>query len=287
MKKALVLEGGSLRGLFSGGVIDVMMESGIEYDALIGVSAGAAFGCNYKSKQIGRPLRYNMRYAKDWRYCSVRSLLLTGDIFGAKFCYQTLPLKLDPMDKETYESNPMDMIVVCTDVHTGKPVYHKINELTPEALEWMRASASMPFVSRIVRVDGHAMLDGGISDSIPVQYAVEQGYDKVVVVTTQPEDYVKKPFGHDGIVRLALHKYPRLAQAILDRHRMYNREMAYLKEKEEEGRIYCIRPDEALDIKRIEHDAGKMETVYQVGRLKGEVIMDELKAYLGVPKTEA
>ena len=280
MKRALVLEGGSMRGLFSAGVIDVMMEHDIEYDAVIGVSAGACFGCNYKSKQIGRAIRYNMRFCRDWRYCSARSLLLTGDFFGAKFCYHRLPNELDPMDKETYESNPMDMIVVCTDVHTGKPVYHAINELTPENLEWMRASASMPFFSRVVHVDGYDMLDGGVSDSIPIQYALDQGYDKIVVVTTRPEDYVKKPIGHDGLIRLAMRKYPRMAQAMLDRHRMYNRELKLIKQLEEQEKIYVIRPDQPLDIGRIEHDAGKMHTAHETGRLKGELVLEELKSYL-------
>ena len=190
MKKALVLEGGSMRGLFSAGVMDVMLEHGVTYDAVIGVSAGAAFGCNYKSAQIGRAVRYNLRYAHDWRYCSVRSLLLTGDMFGAKFCYRTLPYKLDPMDKEAYESSPTDMIVVCTDVHTGKAVYHTVNEINDDTMEWMRASASMPFVSRVVHVGGYDLLDGGISDSIPVQHMIDAGYDKIVVITTRPADYV-------------------------------------------------------------------------------------------------
>lgn len=280
MKKALVLEGGSMRGLFSAGVLDVMMENGIEFDAVIGVSAGAAFGCNYKSKQIGRAIRYNLKFAHNWRYCSMRSLVMTGDIFGADFCYHKLPAELDVIDKETYEANPTDMIVVCTDVHTGKPVYHKINELTDEAMEWMRASASMPFVSRVVHVDGRDMLDGGISDSIPVKYAVDQGYDKIVVVLTRPEGYVKEPFGHDSAVRFAMRRYPRLAQAVLDRHRMYNREIRMIGELEKEGRIFVIRPDEPIDVGRIEHDTVKLHAAHAAGLEKGAEIVDAVKEYL-------
>ena len=280
MKKALVLEGGSMRGLFSAGVMDVMLKHDIEFDAVIGVSAGAAFGCNYKSKQIGRAVRYNVRYAHDWRYCSVRSLLLTGDIFGAKFCYHKLPYELDPMDKETYEANPVKMILVCTDVHTGKPVYQEVNEINDETMEWMRASASMPLVSRVVHVGGYDLLDGGISDSIPLKYAVDQGYDRIVTVLTRPEGYVKEPFGHDGLVRRILRKYPRLAQALLDRHRMYNREIRFVREMEEQGKTLVIRPDEALDVGRIEHDTVKLHAAHAAGLAKGEEVIGLVVQYL-------
>ena len=256
------------------------MERGIEFDAGIGVSAGAAFGCNYKSRQIGRALRYNCRYAKDWRYCSVRSLLLTGDLFGAKFCYHTLPMELDIMDKEAYESNPMTFIVVCTDVHTGQPVYHAIDMLDEETMEWMRASASMPMVSRVVHVGGYDLLDGGISDSIPVAYAREQGYDRIVVILTRPQDYVKQPSGNDRLIRLMLRRYPKLARALLDRHLMYNRELRLVRELEEKGEIFVVRPEQALEIGRTEHDPDKIRATYEVGRRQGEAVVDEIARYL-------
>jgi len=164
----------------------------IEVDGVIGVSAGATFGCNYKSKQIGRTIRYNMKYCNDPRYCSFRSLLKTGDLYGAEFCYHTLPEQLDIFDNETYEASPMEFYMVTTDVNTGEPVYYKCDKFDHEGLEWVRASASMPLVSRIVEVGGRQMLDGGISDSIPLQYFQSIGYNKNLVILTQPRDYVKK-----------------------------------------------------------------------------------------------
>ena len=147
MKTGLVMEGGAMRGLFTAGVIDVMMEKEIEFDGAIGVSAGAAFGCNYKSKQIGRALRYNINDCKDKRYCSMKSLITTGNLYGAEFCYHELPDKLDIFDCETFENNPMEFYLVCTDVLTGKPIYKKCEKADYDCLEWMRASASMPLAS--------------------------------------------------------------------------------------------------------------------------------------------
>lgn len=211
-KKGLVLEGGALRGLFTAGVMDVMMENGIEFDGLIGVSAGAAFGCNYKSRQPGRVIRYNKRYAHDWRYCSVKSLLKTGDLFGAKFAYHTLPDKLDKFDVATFDRHPMEFYAVCTDVTTGEPVYQRLMHHGYAMNEWIRASASMPLASKVVAVEGHQLLDGGIADSIPLRFFEQQGYDKNVVVLTQPKGYVKKPNPLMPLIRLQLHRYPQVSQ---------------------------------------------------------------------------
>lgn len=191
MKRGLVMEGGAMRGLFTAGVTDVMMEAGIVFDGAIGVSAGAVFGGNYKAGQAGRVLRYNLRFCKDPRYSSLRSLIKTGDLFGADFCYREIPDHLDPFDQAAYAANPMDFFVVATDVHTGRAVYHNCLDGGREDLEWFRASASMPLASRIVSVGGYDLLDGGIADSIPLAYLEEQGYDRNVVVLTQPMGYVK------------------------------------------------------------------------------------------------
>ena len=218
MKTGLVLEGGAMRGLFTAGVIDVMMENGIDFDGMIGVSAGAAFGCNYKSRQPGRALRYNLKYCNDPRYCSYRSLFKTGDMFGADFCYHQIPEELDPFDVEAYENSPMEFHLVCTDVVTGQPVYHQCGSIDNNMLEWLRASASMPLVSRIVRVEGFRLLDGGVSDSIPLKHFEEIGYDRNVVILTQPPGYVKKPNRMLPMIRLAMMNYPRFVDAVAHRH---------------------------------------------------------------------
>ncbi|MFR2189268.1 MAG: patatin family protein, partial [Blautia sp.] len=187
MKTGLIMEGGAMRGMFTAGVIDVLMEAGVCFDGAIGVSAGAVFGCNYKSRQIGRVIRYNKAYCQDPRYVSFRSLLRTGDIYGEEFCYHELPDRLDPFDVKTYEENPMDFYVVCTDVETGKPVYHNCLKGDAEDIQWMRASASMPALSRFVNLDGHMLSDGGTADSIPVRFFESIGYERNVVILTQPE----------------------------------------------------------------------------------------------------
>ena len=167
------------------------MENGVTFDGAVGVSAGAAFGCNIKSHQIGRVLRYNTRFCADKRYCGMSSLLKTGNIYSTEFCYGEVPLKYDPFDFETYKKDPMEFYVVSTDVETGRPVYHKYTGEEDSGFDWIRASASMPLVSQIVEIDGQKLLDGGISDSIPVEFFESLGYDRNVAVLTQPKTYQK------------------------------------------------------------------------------------------------
>lgn len=280
MKTGLILEGGAMRGLFSAGVIDVFMENGIEFDAAIGVSAGAAFGCNYKSRQIGRVIRYNKRFAKDKRFCSIRSLIKTGDLFGAEFCYHTIPDELDLFDTEAYVNNPMDFYVVVTDVETGKAVYINSDEAGEDALECFRASASMPLVSRPVEINGKKYLDGGIADSVPIQFFESIGYNRNVVILTQPADFVKKPSSAAKIMKYALRQYPKIAETMADRHNEYNGTLKYIAEKEKAGEIIVIRPEAALDIGRVEHNPDKMQKVYDLGRAAGEKYLDKVKEFI-------
>ena len=279
-KKGLVLEGGALRGLFTAGVIDVMMENGLEFDGLIGVSAGAAFGCNYKSRQPGRVIRYNKRYAHDWRYCSVKSLLKTGDLFGAEFAYHMLPDELDKFDVATFDHHPMEFYAVCTDVQTGEPVYKRLMHHGYAMNEWIRASASMPLASRVVAVEGYQLLDGGIADSIPLRFFEQQGYNKNVVVLTQPKGYVKKPNPLMPLLRLQLHRYPKFLKAAAVRHIMYNEETEYVARQEKEGKAFVIRPESILPIKHITHDPELMQKVYEDGRSVMLSRLTELKSFL-------
>lgn len=228
MKTGLVLEGGALRGLFSAGVMDVMMEAGITFDGAVGVSAGAAFGCNYKSRQAGRAIRYNKAFAKDWRYCSLRSLLLTGDLFGAEYAYHYIPEYIDRFDKAAFEANPMEFHVVCTDVETGRAVYKRLDTVDYACYEWIRASASMPLASRVVQLEGHRLLDGGVADSIPLAYFERQGYDRNVVILTQPEGYVKHQNRLLPLMKVALRRYPRFLRAMEERPDMYNAELEHV-----------------------------------------------------------
>lgn len=279
MKKGLVLEGGAMRGLFTCGIIDVMMEAGVEPDGLIGVSAGAAFGCNYKSRQPGRAIRYNKRFARDKRFCSWQSWLKTGDLYNAEFGYHTMPTQLDIFDNKAFDENPMQFVVVCTDVETGKPVYKELMTCEPIAYDWIRASASMPVASKVVELEGNKLLDGGVSDSIPLAHFESMGYDRNVVILTQPEGFVKEPNKLMPLLRVALRKYPQMIEAMDKRHLMYNHQLEFVRQAEREGRCLVIRPDEKLPIGHVSHDPEQMQTVYNIGRRKGEACIDAIHRF--------
>ncbi len=277
----LILEGGAMRGMFSCGVIDVFMENNITFKAAAGISAGAVFGCNLKSKQTGRGIRYNKKYCRDPRYCSFRSLIETGDMYGEDFCYRVIPDILDPFDTETFRKNPMDFYVGATDVKTGRCVYHKCTDGGKTDIRWMQGSASMPLVSRPVSVDGHLLLDGGITDSVPYRYMESIGYTHNVIILTQPKGYRKSRISALPLIKLALRKYPAIAEAMAVRHKMYNHQMKEIGRREQKGTAFVIRPPEALGISRTEKDPEELERVYQTGRREAEKSLPELKKYLG------
>ena len=273
MKKGLVMEGGAMRGMYTCGVVDVLMENGVTFDGAVGVSAGATFGCNIKSGQIGRAYRYNHKYCTDKRFHSISSLIKTGDVYNVDFCYRELPYELDIWDQEAFEKNPMEFYCVATDIRTGKPVYHNCLTGKTEDIEWIRASASMPLVSRPVEIDGGVYLDGGISDSIPLKFMEDQGYDKILVIETQPYDYVKGKQKYMPLVRWMLRKYPNMIKAMEDRYIMYNEEKRYIREKEARGEVLVVRPKEPLAINPIENDPSEIERVYNHGRERGEELL--------------
>ena len=269
-----------MRGLWTAGVTDVMMEHDIWPDGLIGVSAGAAFGCNYKSRQAGRAIRYNTRFANDSRYSGLRSLLTSGDYFNARFGYHVVPYEYDVFDTATFEKNPMTFTIVCTDVETGQAVYHEMTHVDYDELEWLRASASMPLASKVVCVGGRKLLDGGVSDSIPLEYFERLGYERNVVILTQPLGYQKEHNRLMPLMRIALRKYPNMIQAMDERHVMYNKQLAYVAQAEQEGRCLVIRPDEKIPIGHISHDADRMRQVYEMGRQTGTRYIDRIASFL-------
>ncbi len=275
----LVLEGGAMRGLFTAGVIDVLMENGIEFPAFVGVSAGAAFGCNYKSRQIGRALRYNKRFCRDPRYCSFRSLFKTGDVFGAQFCYHEVPNTLDTFDVKAFDENPMAFYLVASDVETGKPFYKRLDRADDTAYEWIRASASMPIVSRVVELDGKKFLDGGVTDSIPLAF-MERQYDRNVVVLTRPRDYQKQPASKLWLYRLTLRKYPNMLRAVRERHLMYNEQRAHVFAQEKAGKAFVICPDKPLEVGRMEHDPEQLQKAYDTGRQTALRQLGALKRFM-------
>lgn len=278
-KRGLVLEGGAMRGLFTAGVLDVLMEKGITFDGVIGVSAGAAFGSNLISGQIGRSLRYNLAFCRDKRYCSLRSLLRTGDLFGAEFCYRTLPLTLDIFDFKAYRESQTAFYAVATDVDTGEAVYldcKGVDDL--RVLDSIRASASMPLVSRPVCLDGRRLLDGGVSDSIPLSYFESIGYTKNLVVLTKPLGYRRERASRAACAMLR--KFPGIARATRERHIRYNKTLESIERREAAGEILVIRPDAPLPIGRISHSRSALQAVYDLGRAVAERRLPELRAFL-------
>ncbi len=284
MKTGLILEGGAMRGLFTCGVMDVLMENDITFDGGAGISAGAVFGANYKSRQIGSPLRYNTTFAGDPRYGSFRSFLKTGDLFDADFCYREVPDILDVFDTETFEANPMEFYIGATDIATGEAVFHRCTDGGVTDTLWMRASASMPVVSRPVEVDGKLLLDGGIACPVPYEFMESIGYDRNVVVLTQPLGYVKKKSPIVPFLRATLREYPAVADTMAKRHEIYNRQTAALREKELAGEVLVIRPYEPLGISRTEKDTDELRRAYRLGRMVTESRLAEIRSFLSQEK---
>ena len=286
MKTGLILEGGAMRGMFTAGILDVLMEHDVAFDGAIGVSAGAVFGCNYKSHQPGRAIRYNIAYCGDKRYASFRNLLRTGDLYGEQFCYHDIPERLDPFDAKAFEASPMEFFVVCTEVRTGDPVYHKCRTGGLEDMKWMQASASMPLASRTVRIGYHRLLDGGIADSIPVRFFESIGYKRNLIILTQPRDFQKKKPKLLPVIRARYARYPAFVAAVADRHERYNETLSYISMLEEAGEAYVIRPPIALEIGAMERDPRQLQRVYDTGRAVAEKQLDQITAYLARAKAE-
>ena len=279
MKKGLVLEGGAMRGLFTAGIIDVMMEAKVEPDGLIGVSAGAAFGCNYKSRQPSRAIRYNKMFARDKRYCSWQSWLKTGDLYNADFGYHVIPTQYDIFDDKAFDENPMEFYAVCTDVETGKAIYKKLEKSSQLTYDWIRASASMPLASKVVELEGMKVLDGGVADSIPLEFFESIGYEKNLVILTQPDGYVKEHNKLMPLMRIALRRYPNMIEAMDKRHIMYNKQLVYVYQAESTGRALVIRPEAPLPIGHISHDPEEMQRIYDIGRDTGMKYIERIKAF--------
>ena len=280
MKKALIMEGGAMRGMFTCGVIDVLMRHGIRFDGAAGISAGAVFGCNFKSGQIGRPIRYNRKYCADPRYCSILSLIRTGDLYGADFCYRELPDKLDVFDRKAFRENPLPFYVGATDAGTGKAAYHLCTDGGTEDMLWLRASASMPVVSRPVKIHDMLLLDGGIADAVPYAFMEAQGYSRNVLILTQPKGYRKKPTAGMKVIRILLRKYPSVSEAMAVRHQMYNRQMEDIDRREATGTYLVIRPPQSLKIGHTEKNPDELKRVYQIGIREAERRLDDIRTFL-------
>lgn len=280
MKVGLLLEGGAMRGLYTVGVLDILMDNNIKVDTIIGVSAGALFGVNFKSKQRQRALRYNLKYANDKRYMGMNSLLKTGNIMNKEFCFDIVPYELDIFDFKTFEESPEEFYAVVTNVETGKPEYIKIDDLD-EKMEYLRASGSMPFVSKFVEIDGKKYLDGGTADSIPIEKMLEMGLDKIIVVLTRPIEYRKKK-SNKIMPKLFYSKYPNFVNTINNRYKRYNEQVEKIIELEKQGKIFVVRPSKTVKMKRVENDTNKLQEMYDLGINDANNLIKDLKEYLNM-----
>ncbi len=276
-KTAFVLEGGAMRGLYSAGVLDVFMQNNIQTDAIYGVSAGALFGMNFKSGQIGRAIRYNLKYAHEKNYMGLYSLLTTGNIMNKEFCFNKLVNELDRLDFETFKNSPVDFFAVVTNVEEGTPEYFIINDAKYD-LEKLRASGSMPFVSRLVEINGNHYLDGAISDPIPFEKVLNEGYEKIIVVLTRPENYAK----HKEHLPYSLfyRKYPNFIKCANKQFEKYNKTLDLIKQYENEGKIVVLRPSKNLNIARVEKNLAKLRAIHTLGTEDCTRRLDEIKKYL-------
>lgn len=276
---ALILEGGGSRGLYTAGVLDAFLDYDINFDNCYSVSAGATFGQNFITRQRKRSYDVTMKYMNDWRYCSKRSLFLTGDMVGAKFVYDTIPNKLAPADYEAFAKNPTNFYTVCANVETGQVEYLLVKDLKRD-MNMIRASASLPIISRMVEIDGKKYLDGGILDSIPVKYSLEHGNDKAVVILTQHKGFVKKPSSEvTYIKKLYGRKYPLFAQAAATRHVRYNEALDFIDEHEGKD-VFVLRPKMPVEVARMELNRDKLDKLYHDGYADAVERLDELRQFL-------
>lgn len=261
---ALVLEGGGLRGVFTCGVLDYFMDNGIRFPFTIGVSAGACNGLSYMSGQRGRAKASNIDLMEKYHYVGFKYLFTQKCIMDFKLLFEEFPEKIIPYDYDAYFSNPDRFVMVTTNCITGKAEYFEEKTSSERVMDIVRASSSLPFVSPISYVDGIPMLDGGIADSIPVEYTMSQGYEKLVVVLTRNRGYRKKA-GSMPLAKAVYRKYPALQKALSERNAIYNRTMDLIERLEDEGRITVIRPLKPVDVSRMEKDTDKLRALYQEG----------------------
>lgn len=279
-RSALVLEGGGMRGTYTSGVLDYLMEKGVTFDSVYGVSAGALNGANFKAGQIGRSLRTFTYYLKDERYAGPKHLIETGDWFNVDFTYNTIPNVLDIADYEAFAASPVDFYSVVSNLETGKAEYLLLTDLRKE-MDGLRASASLPILSNIVEINGKKYLDGGCTDSIPLEKSIADGHQKNLVVLTQHRGFIKKPSANRYPSRVLYHKYPDFVKAMDDRHNMYNRQLDYLYRQEKAGGAFIIQPKHKVEISRLEKNAAKLIELYHYGKEDAKANFDALMEYMG------
>lgn len=278
-KLGMVLEGGGMRGVYTAGVLDFFMDQDFYPDGVIGVSAGACHATSYVSKQRGRNYRVNTKYLDNKEYLSLTSLLKTGSLFGMEFMFHRIPEELDPYDYDTFNASKMEFIAVSTNMETGKGEYHIIKDAKDD-IDYIQASSSLPLLSRGVEKDGLKLMDGGVGDSIPVNYMIEHGYNKNIVVLTQCADYRKGKNNLLPIIKYNYKHYPKFVEALADRHIRYNKTLDDLARLEKEGKVFIIRPTKPVTISRVEKNKEKLQALYDEGYADAKAKYEAMMAFL-------
>ena len=279
MKVGLVLEGGGMRALFTAGVLDALLDvKELDIDGIVGVSAGALFGVNYVSEQKERAIRYNKKYARDKRYMGFYSWITTGNAVNEEFAFYEIPFKLDVFDQEKFKQSKIDFYVVMTNVESGKPEYVLIKDVFKQ-MEYLRATSALPFASKIIEINGKKYLDGGISDSIPIDYCEGLGYDKIILLLTRPKNTHKED-KLNFLYKLVYRKYPNLVKRLINMGKDYEVVLKKIEDLENKNKIFVIRPPKVLKIGRLEKNEDKIQNVYDIGLNTGIKEKENLLKYL-------
>ncbi|MGD6802971.1 patatin-like phospholipase family protein [Rossellomorea aquimaris] len=278
----LVLEGGGMRGVYTAGVLEYLLENEVEFPYVIGVSAGACIAASYLSKQKGRNKKVNIGFAGDPNYLSWRNYFKNRELFGMDFVFNEIPNKIVPYDYEAFQNSTSQFVIGTTDCHTGESVYHNRSDYGEDVLTPIRASSSLPFVAPVVQFQSRHLLDGGISDPIPVRKAEADGYSKNVVILTRNKGYLKSPSKFNYLVKRKYPQYPGLREAMMNRYKVYNETVEYLEKEEERGSVFIIRPEMPLKVGRIERNPRKLEELYNQGYEDARLKFEELLAWKDV-----
>ena len=277
----LVLEGGGMKGVYTAGVLDFFLDKGIQFSNVYGVSAGACMMCSYLSKQRGRGYHTYVDYLDSKHYCSIDSFITSGDLFNVKMCYDLIPNYLNPFDHETFNQYEGKAYAVVTNIKTGRAEYIRVRDARKD-MQAVRASSSLPLVSRNVKIGDDLYLDGGISDAIPLRKSILDGNRKNVVVMTKDVNFVRKPAAPKMLTLMKVRylKYPKVYELMKERHFAYNETLDFMKKQEENGQAFIFRPESDCGVGRIEKDPKKLDALYKLGYEDGEKNYERLKAYL-------
>lgn len=275
----LVLEGGGMRGIFTAGVLDLFLDHSLEFDDCVAVSAGACHAVSYLSKQRGRAFDVAVDYLDDWHYCSVRNRIFTGSLFGMKMLFERIPQELNVLDYDTFRNKRTSFSVVVTNCRSGEAELLPVDDAMSELIH-VQASCSLPMLTPMTHINGIPYLDGGIVSSVPLQYSISHGNTKHVVVMTQPEGFVRQPMEFLWLMRLYYARYPKLVEALSQRHIRYNEEVDMVERLAADGKVFVIRPDADLGVRRVDKDKRKLRETYLRGYDKAKAMMPELLQFL-------